>query len=367
MSGPSSVVPHWASVLATERKDKKKAFRKVFVYKDENFPNPTTVTLTNSSAVFSGPVAMLCAKYRNFINYASGLAVIQTTRVNAKKDKEVFECIAVLDLDGFLACFSEGDSFSDALQQKAQELTQEWWGDNGGKDKMSLRVPVERSYKLSQYTWKNKKRQEFSAYDLQLSKKLSRRQSLVVGKTFLRVPGTWGFTQKNLHCETPPRIAVSDVRVKRDFKNLACAIFWNFVFAQAIVKMRTTATVSEIADTSGLIESCYKYDSYGYSVPALHFFGLLKAPGFKRLVEEGKKHRRSEPLRATAASSDAKGGRKRKAGGSAEAAGKKSLSSGGAPSALQLVSSGADAGAGEEDEDDEEEDAVVVGGAEEGE
>lgn len=169
MAGP--LTPHhWSNILATERKDKKKPFRKAFVFRDEHCPNTTTVILANTATGFTGAPAMLIAKYKAFINFVSGVAVIQTTRVSSGKDRDsTFECVAALDLDSFLAAFSDSEQFSEALFAKTQELVQEWWGDNGGKDKMSIRIPIERSYQLSKHTWRENKRQEFSVYDLTLS------------------------------------------------------------------------------------------------------------------------------------------------------------------------------------------------------
>jgi hypothetical protein len=45
----------------------------------------------------------------------------------------------------------------------------EWTGDNAGKDKQGVRVPIERAYKIAQHTWKGRHKQEWSIYDLQLS------------------------------------------------------------------------------------------------------------------------------------------------------------------------------------------------------
>lgn len=123
------------NILQSERRDKKKAFKKVFVYRDEHWVNPTTVTLTNAANVFTGPVALLCSKYRSFQNFVSGLAVIQTTKPNMsgrERDKE-FEAIAVMDLDSFLSAFSEAEALADALVQKSEDLVQEWGADNAHK------------------------------------------------------------------------------------------------------------------------------------------------------------------------------------------------------------------------------------------
>jgi hypothetical protein len=95
------------------------------------------------------------------------------------------------------------------------------------------------------------------------------------------------------------------------------------------------------------------FSRYGYAAPALHFFGLLRAPGFKRLVEEGKRFRSREPLGGLGG---ATGGRKRKA---ASEAGKKSAAAGRAPTTLHLVPqplagvAAADREAEEEEEEEE--------------
>lgn len=142
---------------------------------------------------------MLCSKYRNFINYASGLAVIQTMRpmTSTSVDAKEFHCIAILDLDGFLASFTDSDQFADALAIKARDIVNEWWADNAARDKQGVRVPIERAYKLTTHTWRGRKKQEYSMYDLQLS--------------------SWGFTQTNLHCEVPQKMLPSDVRYEPAF------------------------------------------------------------------------------------------------------------------------------------------------------
>jgi hypothetical protein len=211
-----------SNILLSERKDKKKPFRKAVIFTDGNWANQTTITLASSANGFTGPTALLISKYRAFQNFSSGVAVIHTVRPRLSgRDKErEFESICVMDLDGFLATFAESQAFSEALEKRAIEVVREWWADNSQKDKAGVRVPIERSYRLSQHTWRGRKKQEYSQTDLQLS--------------------SWGYNQKNLHVEIPTKMTLGDVK--------------------ALMKLRTTSGVDVTPDTSSLIEGAFRYD-----------------------------------------------------------------------------------------------------------
>jgi hypothetical protein len=168
----SSIASSLASILSSERREKRKQFRRIFVFRDENSVNPTVVTLTNNSVGLTGPVLLLYNKYKQFNNYSSGLAIVQQTRPTAPGQQETeksFECVAILDLDSFLAAFSESLAFADALCGKILDVCNEWQAENSAPNTVGVRVPVERSYRLAQHVWKGRRRQEASQYDLQLS------------------------------------------------------------------------------------------------------------------------------------------------------------------------------------------------------
>jgi hypothetical protein len=127
---------HWSTILGTERKDKKKPFRKVFVFRDEFNQHPTIVTLTNTSQGLVGAAAMMFGKYKKQINYLSGIGMLETVRPatpGAKQGDKDFHLICMLDLDNFLLSFTDSDNFADALALKAQEIVDEWMGDNAGE------------------------------------------------------------------------------------------------------------------------------------------------------------------------------------------------------------------------------------------
>jgi hypothetical protein len=128
MSAPLFNVSSLANIFASERRDKRKPFRKVFSFKDENWVNVTTVTIASGPVGLTGPVSMLFSRYKNFVNYVSGLVIIQTTRPNAvgkREGEKAFECIAILSLDAFLSAFTEADVFADTLESKIHEVSRE--------------------------------------------------------------------------------------------------------------------------------------------------------------------------------------------------------------------------------------------------
>jgi hypothetical protein len=53
--------------------------------------------------------------------------------------------------------------------------------------------------------------------------------------------------------------------------------------------------VEDNPDTSSVIEGKFRYDLYGYGVPAGHFVSLLRSKPFKNLVDEASKFRNKEP------------------------------------------------------------------------
>ena len=134
-----------ANILASERSIRKKPFRKQFVYKDDNWTSPTTVSVSNSDYSLPGPAAILRNKYKQYCNYGSGYAVIQTTRPPnpSRPDDKPFEQVAILDLDGFIMAFSETEKLAAALESSAKAVISEWASDNGGREKVGQRVPVE--------------------------------------------------------------------------------------------------------------------------------------------------------------------------------------------------------------------------------
>jgi len=160
-------------LLATEKRSKKKAFRRTFSFKDDNFQNPTVVTLTNSDHGFSGAKALLRNKYKSLVDFGRfGFGVLETTRPITKRRKEnesEFQLIAILDMESFIKAMSEFISIADELTSIINGVIVEWNNENLGKDKVGNRVPVERVYNLARYTWKTRNRQETSEYDCQLS------------------------------------------------------------------------------------------------------------------------------------------------------------------------------------------------------
>ena len=209
----SSISSTLANILASEKREKRKQFRRIFVFRDDNSANPTVVTLTNNSVGLTGPVLLLYNRYKQFNNYASGLAIIQTTRPTAAGQQEsdkAFECIAIIDLDGFLSAFAEATAFADALCNKIADVVGEWQAENCSPSTMGVRVPVERSYRLSQHVWKGRRRQEASQYDLQLS--------------------SWGWNQKQLNVEHPEQMYASDVKVCITHLNHVFCVLLNGLF-----------------------------------------------------------------------------------------------------------------------------------------
>ena len=186
--------------IASEKSCKKKFFRKTFIYRDVNWQNPTTVTVTNTNYGLLGSVGMLHSLYKQKLNFGQlGLAVFQTaTPTKPRKqqsngsgggvgngggyrtsaDKPTYEAVAMFDLDSFISNFVQHDGLAKFLEARCTDIIAEWRADNQSKEKMGCRVPIERVYQLAKYSWdsgRSKKREE-SEYDLQLSK-YSRRRS----------------------------------------------------------------------------------------------------------------------------------------------------------------------------------------------
>jgi hypothetical protein len=61
------------------------------------------------------------------------------------------------------------------------------------------------------------------------------------------------------------------------------------------MKLKTSLGVEDNPDTSSLIDGKFRYDQFGYGVPAGHFLGMLRQKGFKTLVDEAIKYRNKEP------------------------------------------------------------------------
>jgi hypothetical protein len=212
--GPSGISSALAGILASEKKDKRKTFRRVctiakthelvlrflslqtFIYRDEFWPNTSTLTLSSTTSGFSGPLSQLVSKYKGSQDFSSGVATFNTTRpesTTGREQERAFESCAVLDLDTFLGGFTDSESFARIMSAKTDELVAEWTADNAHPSMAGLRSPVERSYRIGGHTWRGKKRQEFSQTDFQLS--------------------SWGWTQKMLHLELPDVMCNNDVRV----------------------------------------------------------------------------------------------------------------------------------------------------------
>jgi hypothetical protein len=60
------------------------------------------------------------------------------------------------------------------------------------------------------------------------------------------------------------------------------------------MKLKSTHGVEETADTSSVIDGKFRYDQFGYGVPAGHYLGLLRQKGFKTLVDDAIKFRSKE-------------------------------------------------------------------------
>jgi hypothetical protein len=167
--------------LASKKSPTKRFFRKSFVFRDNNWVNPTTVTLTSTPYGMAGPVTMLHNMYKQRMNFGSlGLGIIQTTQPankntsnngrNAKYNNDRdFESICMLDLEAFTSSFCDGENLAAALEKECEEVIGEWLNDNNSKEKMGSRIPVERTFSMAKYAWDGKNRREESEYDTQLS------------------------------------------------------------------------------------------------------------------------------------------------------------------------------------------------------
>jgi hypothetical protein len=167
-----------SSFLASRKTPRKRFFRRAFVFRDRHWVNPTTITLTNTPYGMAGPVSMLHNLYKQKMNFGSlGLGIFQTTqpangngRGNSKyKDKD-FESVCLLDLETFTTNYCDAESLANALEKECDEMIAEWSADNGTRDKMGSRIPVERTFTMAKYAWENKNKKEESEYDTQLSK-----------------------------------------------------------------------------------------------------------------------------------------------------------------------------------------------------
>jgi hypothetical protein len=147
---------------------------------------------------FSGGTMALRLRNRNFVNYASGFAVVHTTRPRfGGQTSADFEQVSVLDLDNFLSSFGDLDGLHRLVSNKCAEIQAEWKATNGAKEMMGSRSPVQKLFTLANYSWVSKKqKQERACYDLNLN--------------------TFNFTMKNQR-EAKPVIRLKDVTVIADY------------------------------------------------------------------------------------------------------------------------------------------------------
>jgi hypothetical protein len=73
------------------------------------------------------------------------------------------------------------------------------------------------------------------------------------------------------------------------------------------MKLKTSLGVEDNPDTSSLIDGRFRYDQFGFGVPAGHFLGMLRQKGFKTLVDEAIKYRSKEPQASTVGAGGAGG------------------------------------------------------------
>jgi hypothetical protein len=177
--------------LASKKSPTKRFFRKSFVFRDNNWVNPTTVTLTSTPYGMAGAVTMLHNMYKLRMNFGSlGLGIIQTTQPanrnssnhgrNSKYNDRDFESICMLDLEAFASSFCDSDNLAAALEKECEEVIAEWGSDNRAKEKMGSRIPIERTFSMAKYAWEGKTRKEESEYDTQLSELLSQKDLRVL-------------------------------------------------------------------------------------------------------------------------------------------------------------------------------------------
>jgi hypothetical protein len=252
-----------ASFLASKKSPQKRFYRKAFTFKDSNWINPTTVTVTNTPHGMAPAVAMLHSIHKLKMNFGPlGLGIFHTVhprekRSNSKFPEKDFESIAILDLDSFVSNFGDSEAVANALERECEEVMSEWQADNGSKDKVGCRIPVERTFNMARYTWESRNRREESEYDTQLSKCS---WFLIASKLSYSIKGTWAFTKQNQHREQPEPITLNHIKVFLSFVHF---IFLLFVFSlQVLIKLKSTVGITEVPDASVLIDGRFRYDHY---------------------------------------------------------------------------------------------------------
>jgi hypothetical protein len=173
----ASCVSNLSNFLSSKRSASKRFHRKTFIFRDANWINPTTVTLTNTPHGMPGAVAMLHSLHKQKMNFGVlGMGIFHTVHPKEKRaggskyPEKDFESIAILDLEAFASNYVDSDNVAAALERECEELIAEWQQDNGGKEKVGCRIPVERTFNMAKYAWDSRGKREESEYDTQLSK-----------------------------------------------------------------------------------------------------------------------------------------------------------------------------------------------------
>jgi hypothetical protein len=235
------------AIFGTEEKSTHYSYNKHLSFRDYHAECPTDLVCTNTEFALSGSASKAHFKVRNLYDFSSGISAFRTTQ--SGQDGREYEKLVVLDVGTFVKAFSRPKYFAQKLENRAHSLVKEWHERNALKRAVD-REFVGYNFKLNEHSFFNSGKLETTKVELSLS--------------------SYGFTKKHKE-DDHALLELEDLNVS--------------------IRLRTTKKTfksmkGDEEEERKDEDRPYYFVGLSYTVPVLHFLGMLRHKSMEDLIEE---------------------------------------------------------------------------------